>query len=238
MKITNNEKTLQLLKNSKSNINIQREEGLYSENAEFDNYNSSYNERSEITKYRTYNNSSISIRFSQQNYEKCLLTIILVLLTNITIWYLFYDVFTFYFSVLFYLTCGLDVLTFIFYFVCVLKLRKDEIFTVVSFSMFEIFDNLILLTYILKIVNFVLSFILIMDNFYMFETLMIFKSILDLYFCFISLKMCILSSFFININEKLSSLWIWIKSTFCCVKEDESSSDDIEYTKFDNLDSQ
>jgi hypothetical protein len=238
MKITNDEKTLHSHTKSKSKKNNQREEGLYSDNADLDEYNSSYNERSEITKYKTYNNSSISIRFSQQNYEKCLLTIILILLMNITIWYLFYDVFTFYFSVLFYITCGLDIMTFLFYFICVLKLRKDEIFTVVSFSMFELFDKLILLTYILKIVNLVLSFVVIMDGFLIFESFMIFKSILDLYFCFISLKMCILGTCFININEKLNSLWVWIKSTFCCVEEEEPSSSDIEYTKFDNLDSQ
>ncbi len=72
MKILNDEKTLHSHNKSKSKKNNQRDEGLYSGNPDIDEYNSSYNERSEITKYKTYNNSSISIRFSQQNYEKCL----------------------------------------------------------------------------------------------------------------------------------------------------------------------
>ena len=126
---------------------------------QLDDESSSQHDTSSATKLRTYNNSIISVRFSQHNYEKCLLTILLILLTNLMIWYIFDEDFTFYFSLLFYFTSFIDLLTFSFYFFCVLKLRKDEIFTEVSLSIFDVFEQVILLNYLIKFSNFFLFFV-------------------------------------------------------------------------------
>ena len=195
----------------------------------------SINDNSNFT-LRTYNNSIISIRFSQQNYEKCLLLMILIILIYLTIWYL-NESFSFLFSIFFYLSFSIDLMILTYYFFTVIRLRKDEIFTTMSIDLSETFDKVIILNYIIKLTNFILFFIVIIYSDFSFKFLMIIKFLLDLYFCFISLKLCMLCNFFIYLSEKIYLLWTWIKSTFCCIDEEDEPDHDIHYTKFYDLDS-
>ena len=202
---------------------------------QYDEEPTNVNDNSNFT-LRTYNNSIISIRYSKQNYEKCLLLMIFIILTYLTIWYL-NETFSFIFSIFFYLSFSIDLLILAYYFFIVLRLRKHEIFTTISLDLSDTFDKVIILNYFIKLTNFILFFIVINESDFSFEFLMMIKFLLDLYFCFNSLKFSMVSNFFIYLNEKIYFLWTWIKSTFCCIMEEDEPDKDIQYTKFDDLDS-
>ena len=187
-------------------------------------------------KIKYYNNSMISDRHGQENIEYSLFIISIQILFTALIAYIFFLALDQLVILLFVIIGIFDVSVLTFYIYFVIKFKKEEIFTSLPKGCLSITDVLNVSSMILKSVNFVLVFVLSDEIDFWFVFSFSLKYLVDIYFCFISLRIYMFCSCGMWCSDFLYKAWLWMKFYIFCCEVDETSSD-MEYSRMEDMES-
>jgi hypothetical protein len=176
-----------------------------------------------------WDETEISYKYGQENFENSLIVISIgiVYTTFLVYWYLKYlETLN---ILLFMITAIIDIilLTILLYFFY--KFKKEEVFTRVPSSCFNITDILNFLNIVVKAVNFFCLLVCSDSLDWLFVSLLSIKFLIDLYFCMNALKIYIFCGCGIVLSRFFTNAWNNFKYYILCIDPEVNS--DISYQR-------
>ena len=172
-----------------------------------------------------------------ENIEYSLFILALQILLTALIVYIYLESLKSLLILLFIITGTFDIVILTFYIYFVIKFKKEEIFTSLPKTCFSVSDVLNIINLIMKTINFLLLFVLSKEIVFMFALSFILKFVIDIYFCFVTIKIYMFCPCGMWCSEYLNRMWNGVKYyLFCCEVEDNNSID-MEYSKMEDMES-